>query len=578
MVDLPSLAESWLAKWPDAMRAWGNYITVRPPDLCLSKQDAAERGLGDSFAAFMLDERKVVLNLESAAHLGLGELGLEVMAHEIGHHVLCPADLVDQGQLLVQVRRGLAGRTDAAPLIANLYADLLINDRLQRSRGLRMAEVYRKLGTDTDSLLWTFYLRIYEWLWSLPAGNLVAETTDQALDGDAQLGAKLVRVYATDWLTGASGFAALCLRYLEEDAEKALERVRERVCVGQLGPGTHVPGLSGGGPSGPVLHPALDPKINDFAETEDRRKPEQEPAGPTQDSGGQFREPFEYGQLLRQLGLNISDQDAAIRYYRERAIPHLVPFPTRARVKSTEPLPEGMEQWEISDPLEAVDWLATTLRSPVVVPGMTTVQRFYGTVDGADLGLEPVDLDLYVDSSGSMPNPQASVSYLTLAGTIIALSALRAGARVHATLWSGTRQFTSTDGFVRDEQAVMGILTGHFGGATAFPLHVLRDTYADGRHGVAAGRPTHIVVVSDDGVDTMIKALDERGTPGRDIAPAALAAAGAGGTLLLRLAERQRARIASLTPGWDLHPVRDWPDVVAFAAEFSRRHYQRSGS
>ena len=40
-----------------------------------------------------------------------------------------------------------------------------------------------------------------------------------------------------------------------------------------------------------------------------------------------------------------------------------------------------------------------------------------------------------------------AISYLALAGTILALSALRAGARVQATLWSGAGQFETTAGF-----------------------------------------------------------------------------------------------------------------------------------
>jgi hypothetical protein len=183
-----------------------------------------------------------------------------------------------------------------------------------------------------------------------------------------------------------------------------------------------------------------------------------------------------------------------------------------------------------------------------------------------------VDLDLYIDSSGSMPDPRTTVSYLALAGAILALSALRVGARVQATLWSGTNQFARTDGFVRDDTAILRVITGFFGGATAFPLHVLRDTYAEPR------RPTHIVVISDNGVDTMIEAVDERGRPGADIAATSLAAAGAGGTLVLNLwSDAEEARLRALTPGWDLRRVTDWPDLVDFAAAFSRRHYDRQG-
>jgi hypothetical protein len=567
--------DDWRATWPAALRAWGRFITVRQPELCQSVAAAREQGLRDSFAAFLLDERKVVLDLVTVASQGLEDYALEVMAHEIGHHVLCPADLADHGKLLLRVRRGLAGRTEPAPLVANLYADLLINDRLQRSRGLRMDEVYRRLGANARSLLWTFYMRIYEHLWALPAGDLAGEVDDATLDGDARLAARLVRVYASDWLDGAAGFAALCARYLDEDDKKAMRQVSRRVCSGVLGEDAHIPGLAGADDGGEVLHPALDPRVNDFAEAEgDARNPDRSPPGEL--SGSQFREPFEYGQLLAQLGVRLDGRDAAIRYYRELALPHLVPFPVRRRPRATEPLPEGLEQWEISDPVESIDWLATTLRSPVVVPGTTTVQRWYGTSEGGDDDPLPVDLDLYVDSSGSMPNPSVRLSYLTLAGAILALSALRAGARVQVTLWSGTREFTHTDGFVRDERSVLSILTDHIGRATAFPLHMLRDTYLEGR---SAGRPTHIVVISDDGVDTMITGVDERGTPGGDIARAALESAGAGGTLLLRLPHPgYRGRIAAITPGWDLHTVHDWTDLVHFAAEFSRRTYQRSPS
>ena len=40
---------------------------------------------------------------------------------------------------------------------------------------------------------------------------------------------------------------------------------------------------------------------------------------------------------------------------------------------------------------------------------------------------EPVDLDLYVDSSGSMPDPQQQVSYPALAGAIVEWRAANGG-------------------------------------------------------------------------------------------------------------------------------------------------------
>jgi hypothetical protein len=559
---MDDLEQTWRTHWPDALRAWGPFVNLHDPRMFASTKDAARAGLTGSFAAFALFDRQVMIDLAAVTRLGLRDLPLEVLAHEVGHHVLCPADLADQGRLLARVRRGLPGLEEHAGMIQNMYADLLINDRLLRGRGLRMAEVYRRLRGSTDPL-WTFYQRIFEILWSLPGGTLTAVEVGAAMEGDAQLGAKLARVYATDWLGGAGGFAALCLRYLEQSVEDATEQLRQVLCVGVVADDAQVPGLASID-DGEVVHPALDPKVNEYA-------PEPATDEDSPPSGGQYRQPFEYGQLLRQLGLHVSAQEAAARYYRERALPHLVRFPVRTTPLSTEPLPEGHGQWDVGEPVEAVDWLATTLRSPVVVPGVTTVQRLAGIAEGDRRDTQPVDLDIYVDSSGSMPNPGKHESFLALAGAILALSALRVGARVQATLWSGTRQFTTTNGFVRDERAVLSILTGYLGGATAFPLHVLRDTYQD------RDRPTHIVVISDDGVDTMFRLADEHGTPGAQISAGALERAGAGGTLLLLLrSEKQRGRIAALAPGWDVHKVTSWDELVGFATAFSRRTYERT--
>jgi hypothetical protein len=74
--------------------------------------------------------------------------------------------------MLARLRRALPGREPCAPFVANLYADLLINDRLQRSAGLRMADIYRLLGRESRDALWTFYMRTYEVLWGLEKGAL----------------------------------------------------------------------------------------------------------------------------------------------------------------------------------------------------------------------------------------------------------------------------------------------------------------------------------------------------------------------------------------------------------------------
>ena len=69
--------------------------------------------------------------------------------------------------MIARMRWALPTKEHLAEFVANLYTDLLINDRLQRSAWLRMADVYLKLGGGSQDRAWTLYMRIYEILWGL---------------------------------------------------------------------------------------------------------------------------------------------------------------------------------------------------------------------------------------------------------------------------------------------------------------------------------------------------------------------------------------------------------------------------
>jgi hypothetical protein len=576
--ELAALQAQWETAWHPALALWSKFTRLRDPRWCLSVEEAESEGLTQSFAMIRLLDQTVVIDLDQIQRRQLQAYALEILGHEIGHHVFCPADLTDNARVLARMRWALPTKEHLAPLIANLYADLLVNDRLQRSAGLRVAEVYRIIGGGAGDPLWTLYMRIYEILWVLPKGTLATGAIDDRLEGDAQLGARLVRSYARDWLEGAGRFAALCLPYvLGEPSEELISILRALRDMAQAGKGGVPPGLTDieDGEREGAIHPALDPELSGIEEGE--AKEADSVTGPPVDaqrpigSTGQYREPFEYGQILRALGLDLSDHEIAIRYYRERASPHLVRFPTRPMPKTGEVLPEGLEPWSLGSPLEDADWNESVLISPHVVPGVTTVQRVWGTEEDRLPVPEPLDLDLYVDSSGSMPDPQVNVSYAALAGVIVALSALRVGSRVQATLWSGARQFQSTAGFVEDQHRVMEVLTGYIGGGTAFPIHKLRETYATRR---PSERPVHILIVSDSGVTTIFE-KDERGESGLAVAQAALEKARGGGTMVLNIPPRYTDRLLdhAVAQGWNVDRVTTSEELVDFARSFSARRF-----
>lgn len=613
---LQTLRDAWQGHWPDALAAWSKFTKLSEPRWCFSKADAKAQGLTESFAMIRLTDQAVVISLPGVVESQVEKFSREIMAHEIGHHVLVPANLLDHGRMIARIRRGLPTKEHLAPLVANLYADLLINDRLQRDQSLDLAGVYRALAGDRPTnRLWTLYMRIYEILWSLPRGSLAVAMkpgrlpepvpfkpekktdipleprTDDQLEGDAQLGARLIRSYAQDWLAGAGMFAVLVLPYLLEDDGQGVRR-----CLGGwldiegAGSGGEVPGglaEIGDGEAEGAIHPSQDrdlaglggawdePKEGQADEpvltegTEGRAKGRNLRGGMRQYKN--WRGPAEYGEILKAMGSKLSEHEITIRYYRERSVPHLVRFPTRDMPESKEPLPEGLETWDFGQPLEDADWLQSVLTSPHIVPGMTTVQRTYGTTSGSMPEKWPVDLYLGVDCSGSMLNPQLDVSYPVLAGAIIALSALRTGSRVMVVLSGEPGRTVSTDGFIADEHRVLEVLTGYLGTGYTFGIHRLHDTFA-GRK--PTDRAVHILIVTDHDIFGMLEEKKPAGS-GWEVARASVEQARGGGSYVLHMpAEWEPARLDRMrNDGWQIHSVQNLEDLVAFARAFSQAHY-----
>lgn len=582
------IQESWQQAWDSALKIWGPYTRLRQPLLCFTHKEAQKEGLTFSFAMIRLNDQSIVIDISKIQADELEDYAIEILAHEIGHHIYAPANLTDNAKIIARILPCLPGLQGRAAMVANLYTDLLINHHLKRQHSLRMDEIYQRINTqESTSKVWKIYMRIYELLWQLPKNNLGAgEITDDAMEGDAWLGARIIKVYSGDWLKGASRFAALLLPYLMEDKEEA-EALNKLLDTRDAGKG-QIPGglIDLNADDLDNVHPLNDPALTgEGVDIKARAANIAEPNENLKRSAGQCREPFEFGEILRAAGINLTDHEIAVRYYKERASPLLIPFPHKKQPQTFDPHPEGTRLWEPGEALENIDWFQSLGISPVVIPGITTVQREWGESPGIEPQKKSVDLDLYVDCSGSMPNPQVSISYTALAGAILCLSALRSGASVQVTLWSGARQFICTPGFVRDEQKILEVLTGYLGGGTAFPIHMLRETHCVKPRNNAS----HIVILSDDGVTTMFD-KDEKGNSGWDIAGQALKNAKGGGTMVLNLPwdcelnqvtnywknYAQLLLRAQEEQDWSIFAVSSWEAMIQFARDFSRKVYSLS--
>lgn len=581
-----ALRTLWEAAWPQALADWSPYVQLHEPTWCESERDETRERLTQSFAMIRLNDHAVVISLRQIKELGLQEFAPEILAHEIGHHVYCPSDLTDNARLIARVRRGLPSVEVYAPYVANLYADLLTNDRLQRSCGRRMAEIYQRLKPkEPTSSLWLLYMRMYELLWNLEPLTLTSEKPSPRVNQDAVLGAKLVRVYARDWLRGAGRFACLCLPYVIQESQSSLASPRfwcDAIQSGMHGTIDGLTELDDDELSG-AIHPAEDPELTGLDPTDTSPSATGSGRVSSENSGQKtnkrFRDPFEYSEVLKASGVTLSDRDIAANYYRERAIPYLIPFPTRRSPRATEPLPEGTELWDGGDEIDRIDWIETIRTSPVVVPGVTTKQRQYGTMAGMEPEETPFDLYLGVDCSGSMPDPAVKLSYPILSGAIISLSALRAGASVKVVLSGEPGQTVSMDDFSRQPNIILKTMVNYLGTGYSFGIHRLAETFQEKTQ---RKKPVHILIVSDQDLFWM---LEEKGSGriGWEVAREALSVCGGGGTCVLQLPGYETGlyrdyieKVARLrTEGWQVAIVNSLEDLVTFARQFSRMQYHQ---
>src|SRR6476619_3024374 len=121
---LAKLRDDWSREWPVALAIWSQFIKLHEPCWCYTLEEEIREQLTGSFAMIRLVDHSVVISLRTIAEKGLGSFAREILAHEIGHHVFCPADLTDNARLLARIRAGLPTKEAHAPMVSNLYADL----------------------------------------------------------------------------------------------------------------------------------------------------------------------------------------------------------------------------------------------------------------------------------------------------------------------------------------------------------------------------------------------------------------------------------------------------------------------
>lgn len=349
---------------------------------------------------------------------------------------------------------------------------------------------------------------------SAEVARLSAELTAAAIahpEVDAESIATLARVFAHDPIGGALPFGLITAPYIAA-AERTHEDKRRR--FGEAG-SSKTPQIGPG-----CAEDSAAPTTAEMTRVlGDRRmwEPAHAPKGvhlPTVGPAASGVEPRS-GSLGQGLGLaatvglygQAEADTVAAAWYRAQAAPHVRPWSTRRRSRPVAELPGPLEQWDAGQDLADLDWAGTLQTSPVIVPGVTTKRRAY-LDDEPEPGKSSITLDLYIDSSGSMPHPRTG-SPAVLAGAILCLSILKGGGKVRVTSFSGPGDVAGQANFLGKSEPVLKDLLTFYGRGTSFPLDLYGERYRGLKAPVGA-EARHVVVLSDDGLTSMFGAGNEQ--------------------------------------------------------------------
>ncbi len=475
-----------------------------------------------------------------------------VLAHEVGHHIRYPHTLAEARRMirfLREVARDLLwdGRNVVNPgehdWLLNLFFDLLINDDLVDEHEASFVAIFRAMQADWG-LTFSFYCGVFEELWALPRCSILTAAQDRALAeidpewrARAATTGEFVRGHPENRPLQLVRFLAAIRPFLLRDREQG-NRVGEAF------------------EQGPWAGGELDPDaVSDLLRAradEDAARRWLREQGATPKKRG---EPAVAGNPLVRAQLELQDlappSAVALATYRREADRAHLELP--ASLQPGEPFVPGPHQsWDLGDDLDAVDWIGSVARSGMrPIPSINTVARSYLPDDPQPGDREMPWIEIYVDSSGSMPNPVSSYSYQILAGFILARAATRAGGRVRIIQYSSVSQRVLMPGFVRAAEPAERALLEYIGGGTDFPWDELAASVSRWRRLARVRR----VVISDSDF------LHNFASPTPPCAAAELIAeaARAGGfTGLLNLYQGAEPLLAA---GMEVVIVKDWSDV-----------------
>ncbi len=506
---VPSKFDLIAQAWQNAQACWSPYLRLNPPKIVQATANQPR-----FLAQVHLKQQQIQVDLEWLHERQLSSHLTMLLAHEIGHLIYSPGSLEIYTRMLVYTHAALQSeqiqlsvlapianqtqQTTQARIILNAYLDLLVNHRLFLNQypilGLLQAITPSKPGKFSH-----WQGQIYGLLWDMPA---LFSGSDPSLNETptsdlALLAADLIELCDKSFETGIDAFTRLAYACLDQQEPHLPDLALDAQSI-SAGWGFASKAQSTGSVQQLLTQVGLEIPAPQYLE------PQVLPA--------LFSEPHpnpEQGKALR------------VQYYRERVWPWIKSRPRRAQHAWSPEAPQELTSWQLDDPIQEVDWAESLSRSPRLIPGLTTFRRkpdHQTVATGQEKSFS--HLDLYLDTSGSLADPNQIYSELVSAAYLLTLTALKRRIPVRVTRWSGEDQIQST-AFSLDEKQLLSALLHYSGGATALPLQSLTQRYSGTRSEQRLEKTHRIILLSDEGSLNWLQKYPEHTSAWEGIAQAA---------------------------------------------------------
>ncbi len=473
--------------WPAARAHWSRFLLLADP---------TDNDDQQSIAQIHLISRQVSLNFPIIQKHNLIGSMEALLAHEIGHHVRYPGSLSVQARMRMLERSLLPFENFS---LINLFTDLMINEQLGHRLKDQLIAIYQafppaasfhekdeKVKTPTEQdPSFQFSMAIYEELWRLEPGELMGPTWESfenffpGYRAEAQGLSQNVFPLGPNIYTQFLYFVSVLTRYLTLEGKAPHSR-------------------------GPYQCDCDDPTPDDWADSLRPTATEREAVRKAIEKGWFAKSDEKRLSELSNIEERIANlpgegraaaqlvPEVMAAYYRQEAERYLFRPPPQRRLGEAV-VPSTLEDWEPGDPVREIDWLSTLLEKGEWLGAAQPVKRSHvAENEGQEVQLWQPRMEIYLDVSGSMPDPRRSINTMTLAAQILLMGTIRAGGWVRALIYSSSPVLFWE--WCRSEVELSKFLMHYVGGGTNFPFAILEQSVQECRR----DQPIRVIISDTD--------------------------------------------------------------------------------